>query len=102
MARIWPKGIKVGLRQRRQLTQLRSGDGPPSRGASALAPAAPGAACAGRYRPSGQVSHATADSIEYWLTDTLPIMLPQWCALRHFAKRLDVVVWTLEAVEAKQ
>jgi uncharacterized protein YqjF (DUF2071 family) len=101
----------------------------------------PGAAFAGRYRPSGLVSHAAVDSIEYWLTeryclyatnrrgriwrgnihhapwplqpaeadiecntmgDQLRLMLPQRAPLLHFAKRLDVVVWTLEAVEAKQ
>jgi uncharacterized protein YqjF (DUF2071 family) len=102
---------------------------------------APDAAFAGRYRPSGPVSHAAVDSLEYWLTeryclyaadrrgrvwrgnihharwplqpaeadiacntmaDQLQLVLPQRAPLLHFAPRLDVVAWTLEAVEAKR
>jgi uncharacterized protein len=102
---------------------------------------APGAVFAGRYRPSGPVSHAAVDSLEYWLTERyclyaadrrgrvwrgnihharwpfqpaeadieyntmaeqLQLRLPQHASLLHFAPQLDVVAWTLEAVEAKR
>jgi uncharacterized protein len=100
---------------------------------------APGAAFAGRYRPSGPVSYAAVDSLAYWLTeryclyaadrrgrvwrgnihharwplqpaeadiarntmtDPLQLRLPPREPLLHFAQRLDVVAWTLEAVDA--
>ena len=102
---------------------------------------APGAAFAGHYRPSGPVSHAAVDSLEYWLTeryclyaadrrgrlwrgnihharwplqpaeadiacntmaDQLPLRLPPRAPLLHFAPRLAVVAWALEAVAAKR
>jgi hypothetical protein len=102
---------------------------------------APDATFAGRYRPSGPVSHAAEGSLDYWLTeryclyaadrqgriwrgnihharwplqpaeadieyntmaDQLQLVLPQRASLLHFALRLDVVAWTLEAVEAKR
>ena len=95
---------------------------------------------AGHYRPSGPISHAAVDSLEYWLTeryclyavdrrgrvwrgnihharwplqpaeadiarntmtDPLQLRLPSRVPLLHFAQRLDMVAWTLEAVEAK-
>ena len=100
---------------------------------------APGAAFAGRYRPSGPVYQAAVNSLEYWLTeryclytvdrqggvwrgdihhacwplqpaeadiacntmaDQLRLRPPQRAPLLHFAQRLDVVAWTLEAVKA--
>jgi uncharacterized protein YqjF (DUF2071 family) len=102
---------------------------------------APGAAFAGHYRPSGPVSHAAVDSLEYWLTeryclyaadrrgrlwrgnihharwplqpaeadiacntmaDQLQLRLPPRAPLLHFAPRLAVVAWALEAVAAKR
>jgi uncharacterized protein YqjF (DUF2071 family) len=91
--------------------------------------AAPRAAFAGRYRPSGPVSHAPVDALASWLTERYclyaadrrgrvwrgDIHHARWPLqpaeadierntmtdpLRlHFAKRLDVVAWTLEAVD---
>jgi uncharacterized protein YqjF (DUF2071 family) len=100
---------------------------------------APSADFVGRYRPIGPVYHATAGSLEYWLTERyclyaadrrgwvwrgdihharwplqpaeadiacntmaepLQLRLPQRAPLLHFARRLDVVAWTLEAVAA--
>ena len=100
---------------------------------------APGATFAGRYRPSGPVLYAAADSLDYWLTeryclyaadrrgrvwrgnihharwplqpaeadiecntmaDQLQLRLPSGAPLLHFARRLDVVAWTLETVHA--
>ena len=100
---------------------------------------APGATFAGRYHPSGAVSHAAVGSLEYWLTERyclyaadrrgrlwrgdihhapwplqpaeadimcntmanpLRLVLPSDAPLRHFARRLDVVAWTLEVVDA--
>jgi uncharacterized protein YqjF (DUF2071 family) len=102
---------------------------------------APGAAFAGRYRPSGPVSQAAVGSLEYWLTERyclytadrrgrvwrgnihharwplqpaeadieyntmanqVQLMLPQRVPLLHFALRLDVVAWTLEAVDTRR
>jgi uncharacterized protein YqjF (DUF2071 family) len=101
----------------------------------------PSAAFAGCYRPSGPVTPAAVDSLEYWLTERyclytadsrgrvwrgdihharwplqpaeadiacntmaepLRLRLPQRQPLLHFAPRLDVVAWMLEAVEAKR
>jgi hypothetical protein len=36
------------------------------------------------------------------MADPLQLQLPQAAPLLHFALRLDVVAWTLEAVEAKR
>jgi hypothetical protein len=35
------------------------------------------------------------------MADQLQLRLPQRAPLLHFAQRLDVVAWTLEAVDAK-
>jgi hypothetical protein len=36
------------------------------------------------------------------MADQLQLRLPQRASLLHFAQQLDVVAWTLEAVEAKR
>jgi uncharacterized protein YqjF (DUF2071 family) len=102
---------------------------------------APGATFAGCYGPSGPVSLAVGDTLEYWLTERyclyatdrrgrvwrgnihharwplqpaeadivcntmanqLQLKLAPRPPLLHFAQRLDVVAWPLEAVEAQQ
>src|SRR5215211_9335055 len=45
---------------------------------------------------------AEADIACNTMADQLQLVLPQRAPLLHFAPRLDVVAWTLEAVEAKR